>query len=234
MSLTFLTWNLALMKRSAQAPHAWSPDRTEAAFRDIVLERSPDLVLLQELPRMVPFIETHGMIRANPESHSGNLATLAKHQLLLSDPAVHVVPGCAILSTFDDLTIANVHLAPGPGKQSEGQRLEQLAQIVESSPTPDVLIVGDTNTRIGEIETIENAGFVSDRPPSPTWDSNSNPFNSDRESGAFRAYFTRWFASPNVIVSDVEVVKKPITFDGDRFYLSDHFGLAGTVSIAKT
>lgn len=231
--LTFLTWNLALMKRSAEAPPAWGPDNTEAAFRDIVLERSPDIVLLQELPRMVPFVETHGMIRANPESHSGNLATLAKHQHLIAEPAVSVVPGCAILSTFGDLTIANVHLAPGPGKQSEGQRLEQLAQIVEASPTPDVLIVGDTNTRVGEIETIENAGFSSQRPPSPTWDSNTNAFNSGRESGAFRAYFTRWFASPNVVVTDVQVLKKPIEFDGQRFHLSDHYGLMGTVTIAK-
>ena len=237
--LTFLTWNLALMKRSAQAPSAWGPDNTEAAFREIVLEHSPDIVLLQELPRMVPFVETHGMIRANPESHSGNLATLAKHQLMLADPAVQVVPGCAILSTFGNLTIANVHLAPGPGKQSEGQRLEQLAQIVESSPTPDVLIVGDTNTRVGEIETIEKAGFVSERPPNPTWDSNANPFNGstddkENDSSAFRAYFTRWFASPNVIVTDVEVIKKPVEFDGKRFHLSDHYGLAGTVTIAKT
>jgi endonuclease/exonuclease/phosphatase family metal-dependent hydrolase len=225
-----MSWNLALMKRSAQAPHTWGIENTEAAFREIALAHSPDIIVLQELPAMVPFVETHGMIRANPESHSGHLATLVKHELIARGPTVVTVVGCAILATFDDdLTVANVHLAPGTGKRSEAQRLGQLARIVEASPTPELLIVGDTNTRVGEVDTLESAGLRGARPPRPTWDSRVNRFNSMRDSHEFRAYFTRWFASPGVSVSDLTVLDSPIETDGHSFHLSDHFGLFGRV-----
>ena len=227
-SVTFLTWNMALLERSAEAPQSWRQENTEATFRELVLELAPDIVLLQELPQLVPFVETHGMVRANPVSHSGNLATLVKHELMASEPKVAVVDSCAILTTLsDELTIANVHLAPGRG--GEGQRLQQMAEIVESSPTARLLIAGDTNTRVDELAALAEADIVGDQPPSPTWDSMNNQFNSGRNAREFRAYFTRWFATPGVRVTDVRVHKAPIEHDGYRFHLSDHFALSGTV-----
>ncbi|MFW2383513.1 MAG: endonuclease/exonuclease/phosphatase family protein [Acidimicrobiales bacterium] len=232
-TLGFLTWNLALMKRSAAAPHSWGTEHSESAFRDTVLDLSPDIILLQELPGLVPFVETHAMIRANPKSHSGHLATLVKHELVSDEPHVNVVAGCAILTTFDDLTVANVHLAPGTGKRAEAVRLEQFARIVEASPTPGILVVGDTNTRIGELSTLESAQLHAPPLPSPTWDSRINQFNSGRSATEFRAYFTRCFTSPGVTVSDLAVLDTPIEFDGHRFHLSDHFGLAGRVNTKR-
>jgi len=229
--LTFLTWNMALMKRSSQAPPNWSVDQTEASFREQVLNLAPDLVLLQELPRMVPFVETHGMVRANPESHSGNLATLVRHELLATEPTVTTVAGCGILTTFHQmLTVANVHLAPGPGKRAEAERLEQFAEIVESSPTEAIVIVGDTNTRVGEVSTLEAADLHGEQPPSPTWDSRRNRFDEGPNHHEFHAYFTRWFASPGVSVSDVQVLDDPLENDGHRFHLSDHFAMSGSIS----
>lgn len=220
------------MKRSAQAPHTWGLENTEAAFREIALDYSPDIVVLQELPAMVPFVETHGMMRASPKSHSGHLATLVKHEIMAGNLEVTTIAGAAILTTFDDeLTVANVHLSPGSGKRAEAQRLEQLAQIVETSPTPRLVIVGDTNTRIAEVDALESAGLHGSRPPRPTWDSRLNPFHSGREAREFRAYFTRWFASPGVSVSEVEVLDTPLEADGHRFHLSDHFGLLGRIEI---
>ncbi len=216
------------MERSAEAPHTWGMEHTEAAFRQITLELSPDLILLQELPRLVPFVETHGMVRANPKSHSGNLATLVKHEILAGKPTVLAVAGCAILTTFnEELTVANVHLCPGPGKRAQARRLAQLARIVEASPTPKLLIVGDTNTRVGELDPLSDVGLIGDQPPRPTWDSRINRFNAENRVREFRAYFTRWFASPGVSVSGVEVLDSPIEADGHRFHLSDHFGLYG-------
>ncbi|MBT8241244.1 MAG: hypothetical protein KJN63_08460 [Acidimicrobiia bacterium] len=230
-SLSFLSWNLALMKRSAQAPPTWGVEQTEAAFRQIALHCSPDIITLQELPALVPFVETHGMIRANPKSHSGHLATLVKHEILATTPNVLVVSGCAILTSFDEqLTVANVHLSPGAGKRAEAHRLEQMARIVEASPTPRLFIVGDTNTRISELGALGGAGLRGDRPPQPTWDSRANQFNSGRETREFRAYFTRWFASPGVSVGGVDVLDSPIEHDGHLFHLSDHFGLSGRVT----
>jgi len=233
-SLTFLTWNLALLERSAEAPPAWDQAASEAAVRDRVLALAPDVVLLQELPGLVPYVETHDMIRANPRSHSGHLATLVTHELMAAGPAHRVVPGCAILTTFPGtgagpaLTVANVHLASGPGAAATAERLAQLADVVEASPTEALLVVGDTNTRAAEMAAVEAAGLVTVRPPRATWDSRRNRF---RAGGAeFTAHFTRWFASPAVTVSEVAVWHQPLVVDGHRFHLSDHFALSGRVT----
>lgn len=224
--ITFLTWNMAMLRRSDSAPVRWHQEDTEAAFRTVMLELDPDIILLQELPGLVPFVETHGMVRANPRSHSGNLATLVRHELLATEPITTVVPGCAILTTFhQSLTIANVHLAPGSGGASD--RLEQLATIVEASPTACLLIAGDTNTRVDELVSLADAGLIGLPPPRPTWDSKKNRFN--RDGPRFTAYFTRWFASPGVEVADVRVLDSPLTVDGHRFHLSDHYPLMGGV-----
>lgn len=229
-SLTFLSWNLALLETSAQAPVSWQVHDTEEAIRREVARLAPDVVLYQELPGMVPFVETHDMMRGNPRSHSGHMATLVSHELMATEPAVATIAGTAILTTFREpaVTVANVHLVPGPGAGSE--RLAQLAAVVEASPTEAILIVGDTNTRVGEVDAITTAGFHSVQPPRPTWNSRRNRFRSD--GAEFSAYFTRWFAGPGVEVSDVRVLDQPVEADGCRFHLSDHFALAGTLTVS--
>ena len=230
-SLTFLTWNVALLETSAQAPSTWQLHDTEEAIRQRIVAAAPDLVAFQELPAMVPYVETHDMVRGNPRTHSGHLATLVTHELMAAEPTVATVPGTAILTTLTDpaLTIANVHLVPGRGAGSE--RLAQLAAVVEASPTEAVLIVGDTNTRIDEVEAITTAGFHGAKPPRATWNSRKNRFRSGAPE--FSAYFTRWFAGPGVTVSDVRVLDRPEERDGARFHLSDHFALTGTVSVSN-
>ena len=221
-----------MLETSAQAPVGWQLHDTEAAIRETVLELRPDLVAFQELPGMVPFVETHDMVRANPRSHNGHLATLVSYELMATDPVVSTVPGTAVLTTFaaPDLTVANVHLTPGPG--AGGERLAQLAEVVEASPTENLLIVGDTNTRVDEVAAIEAADFHGPRPPRPTWNSRRNRF---RTGGAeFTAYFTRWFASPAVAVDEVVVLDRPTEVDGARFHLSDHFALTGVATLPST
>lgn len=216
-----------MLERSAQAPHTWTQEDTEAAVRDFVLEVEPDVVLFQELPRMVPFIETHGMIPSNPVSHSGNLATLVKHELLATEPTYDVVDGCALLTTFGQVTIANVHFEPGPGGTSG--RLEQAARVVEASRTADLLIVGDTNTRVDEEHYFADAGLLGEKPPSPTWNSRSNRFRSDAPE--FAAYFTRWFATESVDISEVKVWTVPTMSQNKRFCLSDHYAMSGAATL---
>ncbi len=215
-----------MLERSAQAPQQWGQENTEAAVREFVLETSPDIVCFQELPRTVPFVETHGMIPANPESHSGNLAVLVKHDLLADEPAHIEIKGCAVLVTFGEITIANVHLAPGGGGLAE--RLEQTARIVEASPTPNILIVGDTNSRVAEERYFADAGLVGDRPPKATWNSRRNRF---RPGAEFSAYFTRYFATETLAVDEVAVWTEPVESGATTFFLSDHFALSGRVSL---
>lgn len=220
---------MALLETSAQAPAAWQQHDTEDAIRRAVIDAAPDVVAFQELPAMVPYVETHDMVRGNPRTHSGHLAMLVTHELMAAAPQVTTVPGTAILTTLTDqaLTIANVHLVPGRGAGAE--RLAQLAAVVEASPTEAVLIVGDTNTRVEEVEAITTAGFHSTKPPRATWNSRKNRFRSGAPE--FSAYFTRWFAGPGVTVSDVRVLDEPHQSDGAHFHLSDHFALVGTVSV---
>ncbi|MGF1595829.1 MAG: endonuclease/exonuclease/phosphatase family protein [Acidimicrobiales bacterium] len=236
-TLTFLTWNLAMLARSAQAPPWWTQEHSQLAVRERVLAAEPDLVLFQELPRLVPYVETHDMLRANPATHQGNLAVLVSNEVLTTEREVHadgplvaVVEGCAVLATFTSgLTVANVHLAPGPAATAE--RFEQLARIVELSPTPDLLVVGDTNTRVDEIDTIAAAGLVGAPPPHPTWDSRRNRFNPSGPE--FVAYFTRWLATERIIVDEVGVATDPVVHDGRRFHVSDHYPLTGRAHLDR-
>lgn len=224
-SLTFLTWNLAMLARSAAAPHSWTRDHGEAAVREQVLEIGPDLVLFQELPKMVPFVETHDLIRAYVETHQGIVVCLASHQLLSrGTPEVTTVPGCAVMLTFaSGLTVANVHLAPGRGGKAE--RLDQLARIIEASPTPTMAIIGDTNTRVDEMETLADAGLHAPKPPQATWNSKVNRFNDGGPT--FTAYFTRALTTKGVDLGQQQVLRQPIEHDGARFHLSDHYALRG-------
>jgi len=226
-SLSFLTWNLAMLERSAAAPRHWDQSSTEAVVRDVVLDLAPDVVLYQELPGVVPFVESHSMIPANPRSHSGNLATLIRNELVDEQPSATVVDGCALLTTFParNLTIANVHLTAGKG--AGGDRLAQLTDVIEASPTLPLVIIGDTNMRLAEAEALIGLGFSGDKPAQVTWDSRRNRFRKDMPE--FSAYFTRWFASPGAAVTNVEVHNEPVEFDDRSFFVSDHFALTGQI-----
>lgn len=230
-TLTCLSWNLAMLARSQEAPGSWSQEHTEAEVRSLVLEWSPDLVALQELPGVVPYVETHDMVRANPRSHSGNLATLVGNHLLddLAPEPPLVIPRCGLLVTFPawDLTVANVHLAPGRG--ASGIRLAQLQAVLDAAPTGEVLVLGDTNTRTAEEPLVASLGLATPRPPGPTWDGRRNPFNGP--SGDFVAYFTRCFATAGVAVVDQVIRPGRVEADGRSFHLSDHYALEVSIEI---
>ena len=216
-----------MFARSQEAPQTWGQEHVEAKVRELLLEWSPDLVLLQELPGIVPYVETHDMVRANPRSHSGNLAVLFGHHLVDEELTWSVVDGCAVLVTLVDrsLTVANVHLAPGPG--GAGVRLAQLQAIRDRTPTEDLLVLGDTNTRTAEEVALAAIGFEVTRPPRPTWDGRHNRFNG--ASGEFVAYFTRALTIGGVDVVDQEVRTGRVESEGHSFHLSDHFALEVTV-----
>ncbi len=225
-SMSFVSWNLAMLERSQQAPSLWSVANTEQEVRTSVLAHQPDLVLFQELPGMVPFIETHSMLRANPVSHQGHLATLVRTPLMAPAPKVTTVVGAAVLGTFEELTVANVHLAPG--RAAWETRLDQLRMIIEASPTEALVVIGDTNTRPDEEQAIAELGLTGALPPRPTWNSHANRFHL--RAGRFTSYFTRWFASEGLIGEEVEVWNRPVVHDDHRFFLSDHFALSGRIT----
>lgn len=223
-----------MLERSAEAPGSVRHDQIENAIREFTLEVEPDVVCWQELPNKVPFVETLDLMQATTRSHSGQMATLTAKSSPLSecDASIEVIDGIGLLSTFPKhdgrpaFTIGNVHLEPGKG--AAGHRLEQLGQLVSKSPTERLLIVGDTNMRVADVEFVSQAGFATPKPPRPTWNSKRNRFQA--EGYEFSAYFTRMFASPGIEISKTIVHDKPTEVDGTKFYWSDHFALSATLS----
>lgn len=229
--LSFLTWNLSLMARSAQAPQHWEMHDTEAHVRETVLALDPDVVLFQELPGLVPFVETYSMVGPNPRSHSGNLATLVKTELVAPEGTMAVkwstIGSFATATTIGEITVANVHLAPGRGSRSE--RLRQIGEVMENSPTSALVIAGDTNTRLDEEASVAALKLTVDRPPRPTWNSKQNRFHA--KGASFSAYFSRWFVTEGLTVSEAWVGDlAPIEASGNSFFLSDHFSCGATVT----
>lgn len=202
----------------------------EDAIRRFTLELEPDVVCWQELPNQVPFVETLDLMQATTRSHSGRMATLVTKESAAAacKPTITAVDGVGLLTTFpaaDDrpaFSIANVHLEPGKG--GVGRRLEQLGEIVQQSPTERLLVVGDTNMRLADVEFVVNAGFTAPKPARPTWNSKKNRFRTDGHE--FTAYFTRMFASPGLTLQNTTVYDAPERVDGQRFYWSDHFALS--------
>lgn len=214
-----------MMNRAALAPQYWELCDTEEIVREQVLAKKPDVVHFQELPGLVPYVETHGMVPANPQSHSGNLATLVSHELIESGISHQTIEGFALLTNFHsyNLTIANVHLAPG--KSASHIRKSQISKIVAASHTEHLAIIGDTNTRSSEIETIEAAGLTAPKLSAPTWNSYKNRFHAT--TPRFRAYFTRCFTHPNITTQEMQVLEGHVIRNGKEFFVSDHFALFG-------
>jgi len=229
-SIRFLSWNLNMMNTSKEAPSGWRVDQTEALIRQRVLQEDIDVVCFQELPAMVPFVETHELAPANTVSHNGTIATIVKKELF-EGMVCRAVGRFAVVCVFPklSLSIANVHLESTRG--GAGQRLTQLRTLLNVCPTDSLLIVGDTNTRIAEETAIFEAGFQGKRPPTPTWDSRRNPHSGKNGSKAFACYFTRYFHNNAVAVENVKVYNRPLNFDGAEFFLSDHFAISGTARI---
>ena len=229
-SLTFLSWNLAMLERSEFAPAGWRLDQSEAAVRNFVLQADTDLVLFQELPGLIPYIDTHDMAPANAKGQLGDIATLARRALMPDITASRVKYAVLTHVQSMDLTIANIHLPSGNGGDED--RLKALESIQAACPTKHLAIIGDSNTRTKEEPNIAKLGLMGERPPAPTWDGHKSKYRRDDHN--FSAYFTRGFHSKGVTIDEVKVWSTPVQ-DGDHaFHLSDHFALSGRITINHT
>lgn len=230
-SFSFLSWNLCMMNISEQAPTSWRPDLAESEIRKFILKLDPDFVCFQELPGIVPFVETHDLLPANTKSHCGDMATIVRKDLMEHIKA-EVIDGFAVIAKIEsaNLTLANVHLEPG--RNGAGRRKEMLATILNSCETDGLAIIGDTNSRLDEEKKLAaNLGLVGEKPPKATWDTRANRFRD--KDPKFTAYFTRYFHNESTRVTDVEVWDEPIVHEDRKFHLSDHFALSGRVSVSQ-
>ena len=227
MSPHVLSWNIAQLEVSADAPSGWDIDYTQDAIRRFILRLKPDLICLQEVPTDVPFVEGYELLPKQTESHCGYVATLIREDVASANLSHDVVRRSAVLTHFPTwaLTIANVHLAPwNSGRQ---ERIRSLKEITNQSKTERLVVIGDTNTRVDEEDAIAELGLAADRPPDSTWDTRRNRFRSD--SNAYSAYYTRYFCRGEVRMTDVRVWDTPLQVDGQKFFLSDHFAMSGRI-----
>ena len=226
--ITFLTWNLCMMVSSQEAPAGWSQEHAEAKVRELVLQLDPDFVCFQELPGLVPYVETHDLLPANTESHSGNIATLVRNEMK-DEVQATAIGRFAVTAKIEsrNITLANVHLAPS--QEGADKRIRMLQTLIQRCETPGLVVVGDTNTRVAEEEKIEKIGLVGERPPRATWDTKANLFRAG--GGKFTAYFTRYFHNREVVVDEVEVWDDKVEHNETQFHLSDHFPLSGSARL---
>lgn len=218
------------MEPSAQAPPHWRLDLTEAKVRELVLELKPDFVFFQELPGLVPYVETHDLVPANTISHSGNIATIAKKELM-EDLESKTVGRFGVQTTIKsaDLSLVNVHLEPG--RTGDDTRNRQISEIMEGCSASGLVIAGDTNMRVAEEDALKEMGIVGERPPVATWNSRINHY---REGGReYTSYYTRYLHNDRVKIDQVKVYDKPFDQDGKKFFLSDHFALSGRIKVLK-
>lgn len=215
-----------MMERSDAAPGTWRIDQTEARVRDFALNRSCDLILFQELPGLIPFVETHDMAPANARGQSGDIATLVRRELMDTITAIRCKYAVLVTLHSQALTIANVHLPSGKGASVD--RIDAIKTIIDASPTKSLAIIGDTNTRTAEEDAIADLGLIGARPPEPTFNSRENRYRLGARE--FTAYFTRAFHTADLELTNQEV-KTERQREGDHeFYLSDHFALLGQLA----
>ena len=216
-----------MLENSNEAPVNWRMDQAESKVREFILGLDPDFVFFQELPGLVPYVETHDLILANTVSHSGNIATIVRKELMDDLDSV-VVGKFAVMTTINSagITLANVHLAPG--SNGDHKRADMVKRLIRESTTSALAIVGDTNTRVSEEASFKSIGLSGERPPKATWNSKTNRF---RKGGRkYTAFYSRYFHTEQLKVTNAEVLNAPIEESGKSFYLSDHFAISGKVT----
>jgi endonuclease/exonuclease/phosphatase family metal-dependent hydrolase len=216
-----------MLERSDSAPAGWRIDQTEAAVRSFTLEADVYFVLFQELPGLVPYLDTHDMVPTNTKGQSGDVATLARRDLMPQITASRLDNAVLMHIASLNLTIANVHLPSGRGRDHD--RLEIIKRIQSTSKTKHLAIIGDTNTRTAEEGAITGLGLRGARPPEPTWNGRLSKYRQDDRT--FTAYFTRAFHSTSLEIASVKVWSQPTEQRGHTFHLSDHFAMSVQITI---
>jgi len=232
-----MSWNVAMLKPSHQAPPDWTAENTEDAVLDAIEAERPGLLHLQELPTAVGlgYIEGYVHLDKTTESHCGCIHTYVRSDLAGLIEDVRVLDRFCVLTQLRlpsgaGLQAANVHLLPH--KQNAGNRLAQASEILSCGPELHTLVAGDTNTRQPEAaEWRRGLGLVGEMPAKQhTWDGFANRFHGP-ETFKFRSSFSRLFHSKGVHVDHVRILKDPIERGGRRFFLSDHHAFVGTLSV---
>ncbi|GIL74859.1 hypothetical protein Vretimale_2436 [Volvox reticuliferus] len=237
-SFTFslLTYNINDGMISESAPTGWTLDEQHDRLSDLICERRPDLLCLQECftfpSKLMGDYDFHGEV----PSHRGScfIGTLKDAPLRVAGPALAVGP-CILLplclcraAEERRFLAASAHLAPfaefGP------VRARQIAAIVAAAPAGEPLVLaGDFNMRekenaVGTRHSLLDAWVEGGSPVSERWSWNTHVNRYYTEGHKYTARYDRVLYRGCRILNFELVGNQPCSRNKTH-YLSDHFGL---------
>lgn len=246
-SLKILSWNIAECIPSNDAPESF--DAEEAIVREIILHKA-DVLCLQECPSSSwnppELVKACYERVGSAQSHCGFVQLWVKshifYELLPSCPSPSVGAVFLIGSAAIPMGISSSHLAPY--KQNASARFEQvkaLSKAFAATSATTTIHAGDFNMRQAEDDGIEGFGLVDAWKKTGKLNNHKNTWNSienkyHAEGYPFSCRFDRIYVSKgdNSKVTDFMLIAaKPLIRDEKKFYLSDHYGMLGTVQASK-
>lgn len=239
---SLLTWNIALNKVSYSAPDDWDADTNLVEMLQLIEEKDPDVLCLQEMPKPnfgLRFVDYHPIPAI--ESHSGYTSVFLKKSKFEIIEYGQFSGGvlAKIKSKDGDFYISSIHLFPF--KDNDQPRLQQLAQIllyVAQHENLPLIISGDSNMREAETKKVlsldlKDAFFEAKSPKEHKFSWNSK-MNIHSEGGfPFSARFDRIFIRDFNVLKFELTANTPVSENSTHF-LSDHFALYVELDISKS
>ena len=255
ITLWLTTWNVAGLVFSQRAPSTWTQNDQVGAVKTQLLASHPDVLALQECPNSDWAYHEFGtdyQWLGSTRSHAGYVSLLVRRNFTAKTMRLQGLPIVAATLELGDRTvvIASVHLAPFiEGSDERADQMEELQTAATTAKADALLFLGDTNMRDAEDDEVENDLGLTD-----VWkvagasdhnryswdtlahDSWQNLFYADTrpyQQRYDRIYF--WNAgkeTSNMLeVSSFALIGNEPVAPSKHHFLSDHFGIAATITL---
>ena len=239
--LRVATWNIAGGLKSDQAPERFSvEDQRAAVVGEVLRWRSAfgvDLIALQECEgpeAMAELVGGGGLCfvgSAEARETRGYVHLYARRELQCSrleladgDPGVAAavkLPGPG----REEVRVVAVHLPSGE-QAALRQRVLQRMLARGAGDDGKVLVVGDCNVRGDELEALLSVGDLRAAwYEGSTWGVPGNKFDKDALPRGRGQKYDQALGGPAIWAEALVIAQGRQFFDGEDFYLSDHFGL---------
>ena len=244
--LRVATWNVAGGLKSAQAPGRFSDrDQRAAVVAEIMRWRAAfrcDVVALQECEHAEAMEEFSGHLEfvgsAEAKGTRGFVHLYvrpglehARMPLGTADPCV--AAAVKVSGAPEALHVVAVHL---PSGDRAAERRRVLTGILGNLAVEDgsVLVVGDCNVRSDELDSLCEVGQL--RPAmyaGATWGVSWNKFDKDQSHRGLGLRFDQALFGRCMWAEAHVVAKGRVSFEGQEFCMSDHFGLMVYVDVGN-
>ena len=235
--MKLLTWNISGEDLPANLPWGLDLETKWDLIRQILVDKSPDIVAVQEIPMVelihvyahqlnlipVQAIKTHAGITAIciPDAWKEDIVNIIKTESII---------GCKIQRGKDVWAVGAMHLMPTKGMgQIRQMQLKNFIDLV-GDRIDHIILMGDSNMRIKETAIFEEL-FIDDafklvgnpKHANWTWNSKENPYH---ENGfGFTARFDKILLRGFQVDHFELIGNQPLEESKEPSYLSDHYGI---------